>query len=420
MTVVTIILAIVVKGEGVITTVGYWGDGFWDLLEFTTQMAMILAAGYVLTQTPIVNNLLNKIVSNFKTPKMAIIVTTFVSSIGFLINWGFGLIIGGIIAQKFSTKIKNVHYPLIISAGFSGWAFYGLGLSGSVPLVISTPNHFLEDDIDIIPLSETIFSTPMLLTTLALLITLPFINALLHPKNSKEIIEINISDFSDRETQEDEKVNTKNLSWASRLYHSKFVGIFTGLLGVFYLIIHFYKGGTLDINIVNFLMIFLGILFMQRPSAYLNALGAGIKLITGIMLQYPFYAGIMGVLAASGLVFSFSDFFVAISSIETLPFWSLISGFIVNILAPSGGGQWSVQGPIMVQAAHDIGTSIPKTAMGVQLGDAWNTVIQPFWLIPILALSKLSLKHVMGHLIIISVWVGVIFVTSFLLWGYVS
>src|SRR5699024_4556560 len=288
------------------------------------------------------------------------------------------------------------------------------------PLVISTPNHFLEDDIDIIPLSETIFSTPMLLTTLALLITLPFINALLHPKNSKEIIEINISDFSDRETQEDEKVNTKNLSWASRLYHSKFVGIFTGLLGLFYLIIHFYKGGTLDINIVNFLMIFLGILFMQRPSAYLNALGAGIKLITGIMLQYPFYAGIMGVLAASGLVFSFSDFFVAISSIETLPFWSLISGFIVNILAPSGGGQWSVQGPIMVQAAHDIGTSIPKTAMGVQLGDAWNTVIQPFWLIPILALSKLSLKHVMGHLIIISVWVGVIFVTSFLLWGYVS
>lgn len=419
LTVITMLLAIIVKGTGIITAVTYWGDGFWDLLAFTTQMVVILAAGYVLAKAPVVDKTMDFIAAKIDKPKTAIVMVTFISSIGFLVNWGFGLIIGGIFGQKLSLKVKGVHYPLMIAAAFSGFTFYGLGLSGSVPILISTSGHFLEDEMGIIPLSDTIFSFPMLMTTLVLLFTLPFVNAWLHPKNKDDIIEINPTLFQEDKAKAEIAITNK-ITLADRFNNSNSIGIGIGIIGLIYIVSHFTSGGFIDLNIVNFLLIFLGILLMGNPNRYLASLQEGIKLVPGIVLQYPFYAGIMGILVGSGLVLTFSEFFVNISSVETLPLWSLMSGFFVNILAPSGGGQWVVQGPIMIEAAENLGASYFKVAMGVQLGDAWNTVIQPFWLIPILAISKLKLNDVMGYLIIISIWIGIIFISSFLIWGYMG
>ncbi|WP_156289448.1 short-chain fatty acid transporter [Oceanobacillus salinisoli] len=421
LTVVAIILAITIEGTGIIEVTTFWGNGFWDLLSFTMQMTIILLTGFVLAKTPIVDKGIDKAISRIRKPTTAIITATLFGAIGSLLNWGFGLIIGGIVAQKLAIRVKGVHYPLIIAAGYSGFALYGSGLSGTVPVTIATPGHFLEENMGIISLGDTIFSTPMLLTTLAVLILLPLVNAKLHPKKKEEIVEIE-PEIAEQATKvaKEETASTKELTLANKINDSYIFGVGIGILGLIYIIAHFINGGSLDLNTVNFLMLFLGILFMGKPSKYLSAVAEGIKTVAGIVLQYPFYAGIMAILVGSGLITTFANWFVSFSTEATLPFWSLISAFFINILAPSGGGQWAVQGPIMIQAASEIGASIEQTAMAVMLGDAWNNMVQPFWILPVLAISKLPLKAVMGYMVVIMLWLGLIYGSAFLLWGFLG
>ncbi|MBY7144538.1 short-chain fatty acid transporter [Virgibacillus sp. NKC19-3] len=421
LTIVAIFLAMTIQGSGFLETTSYWGDGFWDLLDFTMQMALVLLTGYVLAKTPTVDKGIDKSISGIKRPTTAIITATLFGGIGSLLNWGFGLIIGGIVAQKLAIKVRGVHYPLIIAAGYSGFALYGSGISGTVPVTIATPGHFLEEQIGVVPMSETIFSLPMIISTLVILITLPILNARLHPKNKDDIIEIDPKIVKEVESEGmAETASTEEKTFASRMNNSRIIGVSIGILGMIYVITHFIQGGSLGLNTVNFTMLFLGILLMGTPAHYLSAVSDGIKTVAGIVLQYPFYAGIMGILVGSGLITAFSSWFVSISTEATLPFWSLISAFVVNILAPSGGGQWAVQGPIMVEAAQNLGASIQQTSMAVMLGDAWNNMVQPFWILPVLAISKLPLKAVMGYMVVIMLWLGVVHCTIFLLWGFLG
>ncbi|WP_246202603.1 short-chain fatty acid transporter [Virgibacillus doumboii] len=421
LTLVTVVLAMTMQGAGFIETTMYWGDGFWDLLAFTMQMTIILLTGYVLAKTPLVNKAIDKSIAGIKRPSTAIIAATLFGGIGSLLNWGFGLIIGGIVAQKLAIQVRGVHYPLIIAAGYSGFALYGSGISGTVPVTLATPGHFLEEQVGIIPLSETIFSLPMIISTLAILITLPIVNARLHPKKKDDIIEIDPKIVQEVESEgAKESASTEEATFSNRMNNSHFFGIGIGILGLIYTVTYFIQGGSLGLNTVNFIMLFLGILLMGTPARYLSAVSDGIKTVAGIVLQYPFYAGIMAILAGTGLITSFSNWFVSFSTEATLPFWSLISAFFINILAPSGGGQWAIQGPIMVQAASELGTSIQQTAMAVMLGDAWNNMIQPFWILPVLAISKLPLKSIMGYMVVIMLWLGVVHGTIFLLWGFLG
>ncbi|MGM0901228.1 MAG: short-chain fatty acid transporter [Bacillota bacterium] len=420
LTIVAGVLAMTVEGTGFVETATYWGSGFWDLLGFTMQMTMILLTGFVLAKTPAVDKVINLLIAKIQKPSTAVIAATLFGGIGSLLNWGFGLIIGGIVAQKLAIKVKGVHYPLIIAAGYSGFALYGSGISGTVPATIATPGHFLEEQMGVIPLSETIFSAPMLLTTLVILITLPILNARLHPRNKDEIIEIAPEIVSEVTKAKEEVASAAEATFATKVNNSKIFSISIGVLGLIYVFTHFANGGQLELNTINFLMLFLGILLMGTPARYLEVVSDGIKTVAGIVLQYPFYAGIMAILVGSGLITTFASWFVSFSTEATLPFWSLISAFFINILAPSGGGQWAVQGPIMIQAANDIGASINQTAMAVMLGDAWNNMVQPFWILPVLALSKLPLKAVMGYMVIIMLWLGVILSSAFLLWGFLG
>ena len=179
-------------------------------------------------------------------------------------------------------------------------------------------------------------------------------------------------------------------------------------------------GGSLDLNLINFIILFLGILLLGTPAAYVAKLNDGIKTISGIILQYPFYAGIMAIMAGSGLVNTISHVFVDVATPGTLPFWGLISSFFINFFAPSGGGHWVIQGPFMIDAAKEIGSSISQTSMSVMLGNAWNDLVQPFWILPALALSKLKLRDVMGYTVIMMLWVGVIHIAAVLAWGILT
>ncbi|CAM2973084.1 short-chain fatty acid transporter [Cupriavidus taiwanensis] len=417
LTLLTMALAVLVQGQAAPAVIASWGKGFWNLLAFTTQMAVILAMGYVLATAPLTDRMLDRIVGAVHTPRTAIIVATLVGGIGSYLNWGFGLVIGGIIARKLALKVRGVHYPLIIASAYSGFTLYGLGLSASIPVLISTPGHPMEKAMGVIPLSETIFSTPMLLTSLAVIVTLPLLNAWLHPRHPAEVVEIR----RDQEPARAEAASAHSIggdnTLAGRLNNSRILSLAIGLCGMAYAVIYFTQGGSLDLNLINFLILFAGVLLLGTPVNYVAKLNEGIKTISGIILQYPFYAGIMAIMAGSGLVDTISRVFVDIATPQTLPFWGLVSSFVINFFAPSGGGHWVIQGPFMVDAAKAINSSVSQTSMSVMLGNAWNDLVQPFWILPALALSKLNLKDVMGYTVIMMFWVGLIYIAAMLMWG---
>lgn len=412
LTALTVIFAMLTQGTGFLEATRYWGNGFWDLLAFTMQMTVILLAGYILARTPAVDKLMDIVVLGINTPRAAIIAATLVGGVGSWMNWGFGLVLGTLIAQKLGRKVKGLHYPLVIAAGYSGFAVYGVGLSGSVPLLLNTPGHFLEGTIGLVPLSETIFSPYVITMNLILLVTLPLFNAMLHPKNPADVIEaLPEPDLPIADTDAAER------TFAERLNHSPILGIGMGLFGLLYVVLYLMDGGGVTLNFINLLFLSLGVTLFVTPSRFLAALSEGVKVVSGIIIQYPFYAGILAILSGSGLVVALANWFVSISSAESLPIWSFFSAGLINLFVPSGGGQWVIQGPVMMEAAQKLGASIPATALAVQIGDQWTNMVQPFWLLPALAISGLKLKHLMGYMVMVLFYLGVVFLATITIWG---
>jgi len=392
--------------------VQHWGNGFWGLLSFTMQMVLVLVTGHVLASSHIFKKGLGSLASFAKSPGQAIVIVTVVSMIASLINWGFGLVIGALFAKELAKRVKNVDYRLLIASAYSGFLVWHGGISGSVPLTIATPGHFTEDLIGVIPTSETIFSTFNIVIVLGLLVTIPIINRLSMPSKEQTITVDPALLEGDFQAATIEK---EALTPADRIENSKFISLLIGVLGLVFLFYYFATNGfKLNLDIVNFLFLFLGILLHGTPKQFLDAVMNAVKGASGIIIQFPFYAGLMGLMTTSGLAAVISDWFIAISNEFTFPMLAFLSAGIVNFFVPSGGGQWAVQGPIMLDAATQLGASLPKTAMAVAWGDAWTNMIQPFWALPALAIAGLKAKDIMGYLVMVLVVSGVVISLGFL------
>jgi short-chain fatty acids transporter len=332
-------------------------------------------------------------------------VTTFVALIAAWINWGFGLVIGALIAKEMAKTVKGTDYRLLIASGYIGFLVWHAGLAGSVPLTIATSGHFLEGQMGIIPTSETIFSIFNLVPLIILIVTLPFLTRFMAPPK-EETFEI---DPEILKAEEQDTINEANETPADKLENSVIISMLIGIMGLAYIVFYFATNGfKLNLNIVNFTFLFLGILLHKTPRRYLHSLNNAVKGSAGIILQFPFYSGIMGMMIASGLAATISGWFVSISSESTLPFFAFLSAGLVNIFVPSGGGQWAVQGPIMIPASIELGTPLAKTAMAVAWGDAWTNMIQPFWALPALGIAGLGARDIMGYCVVALLYSGVV------------
>lgn len=411
LTLVVFVLALILTPTGPKDLVTMWGTKFWDLLAFAMQMVLVLVAGHVLANTPPVKKMLVKLASFSKTPGSAIVSVSIVSLAASWINWGFGLVIGAIFAKELARKVANVDYRLLIASAYSGFVVWHGGLAGSIPLTIATKGHFTEDVIGIIPTSETIFAPFNLLIVALIFIAFPIANRLMY--NKDEAITVDPKLLKEEDVK-GEVAATSELTPAERLENSWILSMIIGVVGLFYVLFHFMQNGfKLDLNIVIFIFLFLGIILHYRPRYFLNAVQNAVKTSSGIIIQFPFYAGIMGIMVLSGLAGVMSDWFVSISNANTFPLFSFLSAGLVNFFVPSGGGQWAVQAPIMLQAGADLGVSPAITAMAVAWGDAWTNLIQPFWALPALAIAGLKAKDIMGfcvlNLIISGIIIGGVF-----------
>src|SRR5690625_5033282 len=283
LTFIVFILGIGFTNNSPVQMVQYWGDGFWDLLEFAMQMSLIVVTGYILANTPVVKNLLSRVSKLANTPGQAIVLVTIVASIACLINYGFGLVVGALLAIHVAKRVPTVDYRLLMASAYSGFLLWHGGLSGSIPLTVATKDHFLADTIGVIPITETLLSSFNLFIVITLLITLPILNKMLM-KSSDGLGSVDLNVLNDLEKETDEtptastEITKENLTPAERLENSKIVSLLIGILGLIFIIYHFMQNGLdLNINIVNFIVLFLGIIFHQTPRRFLNSVTSAVK-----------------------------------------------------------------------------------------------------------------------------------------------
>lgn len=410
LTLLVLSLSIVFTPFSLEKTLSSWGKGFWSLLTFAMQMLLVLVTGFMLASTPVCKSLLDKLAQRASSGTVAILMVTLVSMLASWINWGFGLVVGALFAKALARHIQ-VDYRVLVASAYSGFIVWHGGLSGSVPLTIATEGHFAADSIGVVTTQHTLFANFNLILMATMLVVLPILNSLLLPPKEQQIV------IAKEKLSEQINHHTPLDTPAQKLENSKLLGTVIGTLGCGYMGYYFLSlGGGLNLNSVIGLFLFLAILLHQTPANLLRSLQEGVAGGSGIVIQFPFYAGIMAVMKDSGLAQQISNSFVAISSAETLPFWSFISAGLVNIFVPSGGGQWAVQAPIVIPAALELGAEINRVAMAVAWGDAWTNLIQPFWALPVLAIAGLKAKDIMGFCLIQLLVSGVI-ISAILTWA---
>lgn len=404
LTLLVFVAGIAVERQTPLQMIEHWGNGFWNLLSFAMQMVLILVTGWILASTPFFRRILEAIARLAKTPGQAIVLVTLVSLTAAWINWGFGLVIGAMFGRQLARQVKGLDYRLLIASAYSGFLVWHGGLAGSIPLTIATENHFMAKQMGVIGTGTTIFSTYNLLIVLCLFIAVPILNRLMMPR-PEDTVTVDPARLVDSAEVKAEAVPTP----ATRLENSLLLAQAVGVMGVVFAAYYFIaKDGSLNLNIVNFMFLFLGIILHGRPMHFLTSLQSAAQGASGIIVQFPFYAGIMGMMLGSGLAVTLSRMFVAISSDTTLPLFTFLSAGLVNIFVPSGGGQWAVQAPVMIPAAQELGADMARTAMAVAWGDAWTNMIQPFWALPALAIAGLRAKDIMGYCLVTLVVSGVI------------
>jgi len=416
LTLLTLVLAWISSGTSPLELIGYWGGrlkggevlggekGFWKLLTFAMQMCLILVTGFALASSPPVEKAVDRLAGLPRTQGQAIALTAVVAMVAALINWGLGLIVGALlargVAQATHRRGVKVHYPLLGAAGYTGLLVWHGGLSASAPLKITQAKDLQEilgrADITPITLNDTLLSGLNVSVNLLLLLAVPLLLVAMAPRSEEEITPITMEDEDDTTG---ESPDGSELTPAERLERSPILAWLVALLALGYLASYLSHVGVgrADLNTINLFFLAIGLALHGSPRAYADAISNGARGCAGIILQFPFYGGIMGILALSGVMGVLATWIAQVSGPNTFAPFTFLSAGLVNLFVPSGGGQWAIQGPLVVQAAEQLGVPLGKAVMAFAYGDAWTNMLQPFWALPLLAITGLKAREIVGY-----------------------
>lgn len=417
------VIALPVCHQTPIEVVEHWGGGVWNLLAFAMQMALVLVCGSALAAAPAVKRGIGALAGVPKSPGGAIALVTVVSALACWLNWGFGLIVGVIFAKEIARQMQGVDYRLLIASAYSGFVVWHAGLSGSIPLTMATPGDALTRATNgalsaPVPVSETILDPHNVVMVVLVIVGITVANTLMHPKRDAVVVDPSLLNESD-----DVPVRPDMPTPAQRMEHSRVLAWMIALMFAVYLVVHLgFRGGSLDLNTVILIFLTLGLMLHRTPLAYVRAFGKAASGASGIILQFPFYAGIMGIITgvgASGICLGtvISDACIDVSTPVTYPLLTFLCAAILNLFVPSGGGHWAIQAPIMFTAGADLGVDPGLTGTAIAWGDAWTNLIQPFWALPALAIARLSAKDIMGYCLIDLLVTGLIIGGGLIVWA---
>ena len=414
------VLAITLTDTKPISVLEGWYDGFWNLLSFGMQIVLIIITAYCIAQSNPVKNAIDKLALVVKTPTQVYMIVIALGALLSLISFGM-VVVTAILGRELALRIKGVHYPFLVACvyfSFNGWV---CGLSSSIALLLNTKNNFL---IESGVLNDTISTNFSLGSTLNItmiglfVVVAPFLIYLLIPKSShgKELSDLLLKTNTEEESIKNEallqKLPFKAVSDA--LNNAGWLQISVALLGVIYIFYHFIKNGfDLNFNIMIFIFLITGMLLHITPMRYSIAMKRASSNISGILFQYPFYAGIMGIMMASGLGALISDALVAIATPKTYAFISYLTGGVINFAIPSAGGEFAVIGPSIISMVQELGANLSQTeitamiaraSMSVAYGESLSNLLQPFFLLiifPVMGKNiKIQARDVIGFLLI--------------------
>lgn len=433
LTILTILLALLFTDRSTDTShlfeiLSYWEDGIWnsDLLVFAYQMMLILVLGHVLVLSKPMERLILAITSYVKDTSTAAVLVALPTMLVSFFNWGLGLIFGAILARKVGEYAQSnnipINYPLIGASGYLGLMVWHGGISGSAPIKVSESGHLssLMESVstlgvnnqlpDLISTSQTVLSTWNLtlfaIVVLAISVTVYFLG------KKVSSTKLNLSAYRFKRVEKNQLIGAEKLDgarWPSALFGT--------LILIVFLVQYLPALKLLNItpNMLNFFMLGLAILLHGSFKSFLNAVEEAIGDVSGILIQFPLYFGIMGIMANSGMINQISNFFVSISTETTLPIFTFFSAGLVNIFVPSGGGQWAVQGPLVLQSAAQLNVPLPKAIMALAYGDQITNMLQPFWALPLLGITKLKAKEILPYTLIFMGIGAFIFIIGLLL-----
>ena len=403
-TIVVFFMALINSDKPMVNLVLDWQKGLWNsnLLAFALQMMLMLVLGHSLALTTIFNSLINQIIKRLQTGTQAAFAVTLTTILVALFNWGLGLIFGAIIARKVGENFTNrkikLNYPLIGASGYIGLMVWHGGISGSALTKVAEVDHIRDITKnqlmpELISFSDTVFSPMNLIAVILLILALPILSSLISRNTTKEIPNvIKLEQTAEKQYKIIGAEHIDNSRWISKI-----IGVILTLIAFYIAISTQNKSGFINPNYINFSLLGLNILLHANIRSFLSAVDKAIKGASGILIQFPLYFGILALMQSSGLIENISDFFIDIASKRTLPIYTFFSAGLVNIFVPSGGGQWALQGPIILKAALELGISLPKIILALAYGDQITNMLQPFWALPLLSITGLKAKDILPY-----------------------
>lgn len=408
-----VLVAAALHGAAVSTVVDAWGNGFWDLLPFTTQMALVVIAGYVLATSRPVFRLIQVLASLPKTGKSAVAFVAFFAMVSSWFNWGFSLIFSAIlaraIAERLSDEVRVDYRALAASALLGLGSVWAQGLSGSAALQMATPaalppairaivQHETRVPGGVVPLTSTIFLWQSFLSVAIELVVLTALAYALAPEGARAKT---AADLGIHLVEDPILEPVTDQTPAQRLEHAPLLAWLVAMVGFAFLARTLWtspnKLAAISLNTVNLAFLLLGLALHRTPARFMQAVREGTPAVWGILLQFPFYAGLAAVLVKTGLSESIAHAFVKVATPSTYPALIALYSAVLGVFVPSGGSKWIIEAPYVMQAAHELNVHLGWMVAVYDLGEALANLVQPFWMLPVLELFQLRAKDVMGY-----------------------
>ncbi len=392
---------------------GGWYKGIFDILAFALEMILILVTGFALASSAPVARGLRALAALPRTPKAAVALTFLVSALACWLNWGFGLVVAGLLSRAIAQRMR-IDFGWLVASAYAGFVIWASGWSSSIALAQATPGSKLNIvqslTGQVLSMNAMIFAPYNIVPVIVLVVVLPFVFMALQPRDEDVQIGNVGGNVILRQAQDD---TGRGATLAGALENAWILNLVLVVAGFAYLASTWAKSGfAIDINSVIFIFFLLGLLLHWRPIAYVGAVNNAARITGPLIIQYPLYGGIMGIMTATGLAGVIAQWFLTFSTAATLPFWSYIASIIISLFVPSGGGHWAVQGPFVVPAAAKLGASQAASAMAVAIGEQVANMIQPFWALPVLAIAGIGLQRVMAFTTVVFVVALVVFGVS--------
>jgi short-chain fatty acids transporter len=375
-----------------------WYGGAFGILGFALQMILILATGFAIADAPVVQRGLRALASRVQTPTKAALVVFPIVAVAAWLNWGLGLVVGALLAREIARRV-NVDFAWLVAGSYSAWSICNSGLSSSIALSQASHGNALnlveKATGQVLPLMQTVFAPFVFLPTIAIVVVMTFIFIKMHPRDAQMTT---LQEQAAAPADDPHARNADDGSLAARLEQSMLGTLLLLAMGIGYIAMQWHeKGFELDINTTILIFLLAGLALQRTPIAYADAIRRAARQTGSMLLQYPMYGGIMGIMSGTGLASVIAKTFVAISTPATLALWSYLSSLIITLLIPSAGGHWAVQGPFVLPAALSLHAPVARTAMGVAMAENVSNMLQPFWAVPVVAIAGIRIQRVMGY-----------------------